>query len=293
MIKRSFSNFFFILNNIEMNLIKHKNIILKGQKEFLADAFYLESKEKFPLIIFVHGYKGYKDWGAWELMGETFAKAGFYFVKFNFSHNGTTIEYPNQFADLEAFGENNYSKELEDLEVVINHFKNQKEVDSQNITLLGHSRGGGISIIKASENSSISKLITLASVSTLDRFPKDEAFENWKNEGVYLVENARTKQKMPHYFEFYQDFEINKERFDVEKACEKLAIPSLFIHGSADESVSLSHSENLKQWTKDSQIKIIGNANHTFGAKEPWEDDSLPKELDEAVEVCIDFLREK
>ncbi len=93
-------------------------------------------------------------------MGDKFAKAGFYFVKFNFSYNGTTIEDPDNFADLEAFGQNNFSKELEDLEVVINHFKNQKEVDSNEIILLGHSRGGGISLVKASENKNISKLFS-------------------------------------------------------------------------------------------------------------------------------------
>ena len=161
-----------------MNLIKQKNIVLKSEREFLADAFFLESEKRLPLIIFVHGYKGYKDWGTWKLMGERFAKAGFYFVKFNMSHNGTTVEDPNNFADLEAFGQNNYSKEVRDLEVVIDHFKDQKEVDSENITLIGHSRGGGISIIKALENKNITKLITLASISTLDRFTKNEAFEN-------------------------------------------------------------------------------------------------------------------
>lgn len=275
-----------------MNLIKHKNIILKSSREFLTDAIFTNSDKKLPLIIFVHGYKGYKDWGAWELMGEKFANAGFYFVKFNFSHNGTTIENPYDFADLEAFGENNYSKELDDLEIIINHFKSQKEVDSSKIFLIGHSRGGGISIIKTSENQSISKLITLASVSTLDRFPKNEAFENWKKDGVYYIEHARTKQQLPHYFQFFEDYENNKERFDVEKACRNLTIPSLFIHGSADEAVESKHSENLHHWTKDSQFKIIENANHTFGAKEPWEETSLPKELNTALEYCIDFLTE-
>ncbi|SIT96622.1 Prolyl oligopeptidase family protein [Epilithonimonas bovis DSM 19482] len=274
-----------------MDLIKHKNIVLKSFREFLADAIFPESDEKLPLIIFVHGYKGYKDWGAWELMGEKLAKAGFYFVKFNFSHNGTTIENPKEFADLEAFGQNNYSKELDDLEVVINHFKNQKEVDPDEVILLGHSRGGGISVIKASENKSISKLITLASVSTLDRFPKDEAFENWKKEGVYFVENARTHQNMPHYFQFYQDFENNKERLDVEKACVKLDIPALFIHGTKDESVKPEHSENLHRWTKASQIKWIENANHTFGAKEPWDDKELPIGLELATERIINFIK--
>jgi len=274
-----------------MNLIKQKNTILKSEKEFLADAIFPDSEEKLPLIIFVHGYKGYKDWGTWDLMAEKFANAGFYFVKLNMSHNGTTLKDPNNFADLETFGQNNFSKELADLEVVINHFKTQKKVDSNQIILLGHSRGGGISVIKASENKSISKLITLASISTLDRFPKNEAFENWKKEGVYFIENARTKQKMPHYFQFYKDYENNKERFDVENACENLTIPTLFIHGSDDEAVESKHSENLHHWTEDSQFKIIDNAGHTFGAKEPWESDYLPKELDEAVEICIDFIK--
>lgn len=275
-----------------MNLIKHKNIILKSSREFLTDVIFPNSDKKLPLIIFVHGYKGYKDWGAWELMGEKFANAGFYFVKFNMSHNGTTLENLNNLTDLESFANNNFSRELADLEVVINHFKTQKEVDSNHIILIGHSRGGGVSVIKASENKNITKLITLASISTLDRFPKNEAFENWKKDGVYYIEHARTKQQLPHYFQFFEDYENNKERFDVEKACRNLTIPSLFIHGSADEAVESKHSENLHHWTKDSQFKIIENANHTFGAKEPWEETSLPKELNTALEYCIDFLTE-
>lgn len=274
-----------------MNLIKQKNIIIKGQKDFLADAIFPEVNIKLPMIFFVHGYKGYKDWGTWELMGEKLANAGFYFVKFNFSYNGTTIENPNEFSDLDAFGQNNYSRELEDLETVISHFKNHKEVDSDKIILLGHSRGGGISIVEAAENKAVSALITLASVSALDRFPENEAFEDWKNKGVYFAENARTKQKMPHYFQFYQDFEQNKEKFDVENACKKLTIPALFVHGSADEAVKSIHSENLHKWTKDSQLKIIENAGHTFGAKEPWESNILPKDLDEAIDICVEFLK--
>lgn len=277
-----------------MNLIKVKNIVLKGKKDFLADAFYPDiARKAFPLLIFIHGYKGYKDWGAWELMGEAFANAGFYFVKFNFSHNGTTIDDPHNFSDLEAFGQNNYTKELEDLEVVMDYFQNQKEVDSQNVMLLGHSRGGGIAVIEASENRNIRKLATLASVSALDRFPKGEALENWKKQGVFYVENARTKQKMPHYYQFYQDFIDNRERLDVERACRNLTIPALFIHGSNDESVDREHCDKLHNWTKNSEQSIIENTNHTFGAKEPWPHDFLPKELDEAVRNCIEFLKSK
>jgi hypothetical protein len=37
----------------------------------------MDNTEKRPLVIFVHGYKGYKDWGAWDLMAEKFAESDF------------------------------------------------------------------------------------------------------------------------------------------------------------------------------------------------------------------------
>ena len=57
-----------------MKLIKNSNVEVVNQenKNFLADAYYPETKGKLPLVIFVHGYKGYKDWGAWSLMAEKF-----------------------------------------------------------------------------------------------------------------------------------------------------------------------------------------------------------------------------
>ena len=55
-----------------MNLISEKNIYLENKetKGFLADIFYKDIEKKLPLVVFVHGYKGYKDWGAWNLMAE-------------------------------------------------------------------------------------------------------------------------------------------------------------------------------------------------------------------------------
>ena len=187
-----------------MKFTIQKNIILENPetKPFLADTFVPDNKEKLPLVIFCHGYKGYKDWGAWNLMAEKFAENGFFFVKFNFSHNGTTLEKPSDFADLESFGENNYSKELSDLEFVLDYFSQDNRVDAENISLISHSRGGGITIIKATENIKIKNLITLASVDSLDRFPKGEDFINWKKEGVYFSNNARTRQMMRIIFSF-------------------------------------------------------------------------------------------
>jgi len=278
-----------------MNITKNINIQLSNPetKTFLADAYYLETDKKLPLVIFVHGYKGYKDWGAWNLMAEKFAEAGFFFVKFNFSHNGTAIINPTEFDDLEAFGNNNYSKELSDLDFVINHFTKDLKVDDQKIILIGHSRGGGISIVKTCEDERINSLITLASVDTLDRFPKEGGLEEWKNKGVYYVENSRTKQQMPHYYQFYENYKNNEHRFDVERAMEMAKAHVLIIHGTKDEGVSVKNAEHLHLLHPNSELFLIENGNHVFGAKEPWIKENLPEDLNIVVKKCIEFINDK
>ena len=53
------------------------------------------------LIVFIHGYMGFKDWGAWNNLSNYFTENGFGFSKFNLTHNGTTIAAPYDFKDLE------------------------------------------------------------------------------------------------------------------------------------------------------------------------------------------------
>lgn len=273
-----------------------KNILIPGKhsKPILTDILYLEDEKPKPIIIFCHGYKGFKDWGAWNLMAEEFAKAGFCFIKFNFAFNGGTVKEPIDFPDLKAFGNNNYTKELDDLDSVINwlidNYSQNKNFDTSNITLLGHSRGGGIVTIKAEEDSRISKVISLAGVCDYEnRFPKDEAFDTWKKEGVYYVINGRTKQDMPHFYQFFEDFEQNKERLDIKRATSDLKIPHLIIHGSNDTSVSIDEAKNLHKWNPKSKLVIIEDADHVFNSKHPWGKKEMPLQLKQVIKAITEF----
>ena len=275
-------------------MITQLNILIQNPetKNFLADAFYPETSEKLPLVIFAHGYKGYKDWGAWNFMAEKFAEAGFFFVKFNFSHNGTTIENPKDFADLEAFGNNNFTKEMSDYDAVLNYFYDHPKIDQSKIAIIGHSRGGGISVIKAFEDERVKALISLAGVSHFGyRFPSGERLEEWKNNGVMFSENARTKQQMPHYYQFFEDYKNNEDRFSVQRCAQNLTKPFLIIQGTNDEAVKDKEAFLLNEWCKTSELFIMENANHVFGAKEPWTEDFMPKDLDIAAEKMINFLK--
>ena len=111
-------------------MLTQKKFVINGkhQKPIVIDVTYPVNKVNIPVIIFCHGYKGFKDWGAWNIMAKQFAKVGFCFIKFNFSHNGGTVEQPIDFPDLEAFGNNNYTKELDDLEMIIDWVYDNNEI---------------------------------------------------------------------------------------------------------------------------------------------------------------------
>ena len=274
------------------------NFVIKSSfhnKPIVTDVFYKTDAIKKPIVIFCHGYKGFKNWGSWDLVAKSFAKTNHFFVKFNFSHNGGTHENPIDFPDLDAFGENNLTTELNDLEDVINWIiinKNYKnEVDTNNITLIGHSRGGGIVTIKASENNNITKVISWNGVSDYgNRFPKGKVLEAWKKAGISYVLNGRTKQQMPHEYQFYRNFEENEERLTIETAIKNLNKPQLIIAGTADKVVKPFEGKNMHLWNPKSELFIIDEMNHTLGSKHPWREDELPIHLKKVVQLSIDFI---
>lgn len=277
----------------------NKNLVLKREnnKPIVWDAFFNNNNNKKPLVIFCHGYKGFKDWGAWDLVAEAFMKANVFFVKFNFSHNGGTVEQPIDFPDLEAFAENNYSKELDDLDDIITFLTSEEnefldQIDINNISVIGHSRGGGISILKTNEDQRIKKLITWASVSSFGKRTSTTGnLEQWKKDGVKYVLNGRTNQKMPHNFQFYLDFKANEQRLNIEIAEKNITVPHLIIHAKDDPSVLYQEALNLNNWNPKSELLTIDNSNHVFDAKHPWKEKDMPDNLEKVVNKTIAFIK--
>ena len=284
-----------------MEIFKNKNIEVKGKhgKPILTDVIFKKQGKPKPIVIFCHGYKGFKDWGAWEKMAEQFAKEDFFFVKFNFSHNGTTPKNPENFMDIKAFGENNYIKELDDLQYLLDwllhpDFEFGEQLYPSNLSLIGHSRGGGITAIKASEDLRISKLVTFSAVSDFaSRFPDSEAIEKWKEKGVSYIVNTRTGQQLPHHFQFYTNFKEYEERLTISRAVKGLKIPHLVVHGSNDTSVPISDSGDLFEWSPFPELLLVENADHVYGISHPWENEELPVEFQYVLDRTLTFLKEE
>jgi uncharacterized protein len=278
-----------------MKAAKNIHIASPTGRPILLDYFYKEDQQPKPVVIFCHGFKGFKDWGHFNFIAEKFAKAGLCFVKFNFSHNGTTVDHPDEFHDLNGFALNNFSKELDDLGAVMDWIESNlpaEEIKKSEFYLIGHSRGGGIAILKASEEVRVKKLVTWASVSDFEKVVNPKNLDEWREKGIIYMENARTHQLMPVDFQLYDDYYFNEERLNIKSAIKKLSIPVLIIHGGVDEVVKPEHAERLKHWNKSIILEIIENENHTFGVSHPFTP-PLPPGAEKVTGKTINFLNNK
>lgn len=276
------------MDNIKINNINGRiiNIDFRYSKD---------TNINLPLLLFCHGFKGFKDWGCFPYMFDKFANANIFTVSFNFSLNGVDNEKNNpvDFERLDDFARNTFSEELDDLGCVIDYLEEVKDKYNYNfdsLILAGHSRGGGIAILKTAEDKRIKKLITLASVDELNRYG-DETKRMWKERGFVEALNTRTRQKMRMNVSLLEDLENNYSRLNIKDAMKKANVPTLIMHGTEDLAVEKSEAETLYNLcNKDiTKLVILEKTGHTFGAVHPFA--GTTPHLEEVIEEIITFSK--
>lgn len=245
-----------------------------------------------PVLVICHGFKGFKDWGMFPYAADYFARRGWIVVRFNFSLNGIG-ENPLEFTRLDNFRRNTASRELDDLDDIFAAIEANvivpEKADATRLALLGHSLGGGISIVKASEDARVRALVTWAGVSTFDRWgPKLK--EQWRADGVLEIQNARTGQMMPMGIGMLDDFEANLARLDILAAASRIDVPFLIINGEQDMAVPPDEARAIHRAaaSMDASLVLIQQADHVFGAAHPFAGSTVA--LEGALNASAAFL---
>lgn len=274
-------------------MILQKTQIPGSEKKPVHIDYILSDRIDAPMVVFVHGFKGFKDWGTHHLVAQYFVNNGCSFLKFNFSHNGMSKEGIDVFDDLETFAHNTFSKELNDLNEVITYVKSGEAFPPPSkIILVGHSLGGGISILQANTDVRVDKLVTWASISNFRGLWNVDYESYWRKEGVIYMSNSRTNQQMPLYLDVLTDLEKNAEKLDILEAARSLKQPWLIIHGDTDTTVTVEQAQLLKRQHPTSYLMVLENADHVFNARHPWTEDFLPDALKQACDSTITFIRQ-
>lgn len=254
--------------------------------ELRGDLYRPSSPLSGTAIVVCHGFKGFKDWGFFPWVGRELAeRTRRPVVVFNFDGSGVR-ESVEAFDDLDAFARNTFTKELLDLEAVLDGLAAGRlgtlALDpAPAFGLLGHSRGGGTCVLKAASRRQVRSLVTWASVASASRY--EEAYaETWEAGRRVHIRNARTGQTMPLDRNVLDDLRANGERLDILEAAGALAVPALFVHGTDDESVPVDEARRLAAAAGGSaRLELVEGAGHTFGAGHPF--DGATPDLERAM----------
>lgn len=272
-------------------MLKKENFILRrGDKEIVTGDITFSEKPSHKVAVFIHGFKGFKDWGAHNLVADYFALNAINYVKFNFSLSGVNHDNPTDITEMELFAANTPSIELLDLEQVIDFVTDK--FDKPEITLIGHSRGGGIGILTAAKDNRIHQLITWAAIDSFSSLWKKEQENGWRKNGRIEVYNARTQEYMPLNLTLLEDVEQNHDKLNIMNAAKNLDIPWLIIHGNEDVNVNVSVGKNFKAINPGAGFLEIAGANHVFGATHPYNKNQLPEALLTVCEASVTFINE-
>ena len=259
-----------------------------------GDVYAGEDPRPGAAIVVCHGFKGFKDWGYFPYTCQELARrTGYPTIAFNFSGSGIGEDLLN-FTELDLFRANTFTKELDDLALVLDSAQHGDLPELSGVErfgLLGHSRGGGIAVLKASEDHRVECLVTWAATADFNRW-SEETRRQWREEGVVEVLNTRTEQLMPLGLELLEDTEKNAERLDITAAAARLRIFYLVIHGTDDESVPAAEAKRLADAAphETTRLELIENTGHTFDAVHPFA--GTTPALEKVIGLSADWLED-
>ena len=119
------------------------------------------------LVVIIHGFKGFKDWGFFPWLAEHLCRQRFAACRFNMSRSGIG-EGGDAFDRLDLFRDDTYSGQVSDVVRVARHAS--RHFRDLPLFLLGHSRGGGIALLAAAQLENLHGVAIWSPIGRADRW---------------------------------------------------------------------------------------------------------------------------
>ncbi|RLC94028.1 MAG: hypothetical protein DRI39_04080 [Chloroflexi bacterium] len=198
-----------------------------------------------PCVIMSHGLESSKDGDKWRLLASRLQRAGFATLRFSYRGCG---EGPHRSEG--AFEDTTLGGRIEDFKAAI-AFLRGTEADTARLGVIGSSFGGMVAL--ASGVTGI-KAMVLVATPCRPLMAVDELWEKYGDEGLLeLPSGRRLRVGMVRQV----------RECDIRLAVANVGCPLLVIHGSADETVPVSHAHELYHSAKEpKRLEIIESGNH-------------------------------
>jgi pimeloyl-ACP methyl ester carboxylesterase len=228
-----------------------------------------------PVVVCVHGFKGFKDWGFWPAVAARLGESGLAVLRFNFSHSGIGVDMEN-FTEGALFESGTYSREVEDLRAILSALEQGRvpgsdRVGTHRIGLLGHSRGSVAALAVAASWEFPIRAVALWNPVSSVMWWDDAGRARWRDSGYWEVVNSRTQQVFRMRTDLLDDAERNGARLDPVANAGRLESPLLVVVGAEDESVPPDAGRSLARSAPPplGSLVEVPATGHTFGAAHP------------------------
>jgi dipeptidyl aminopeptidase/acylaminoacyl peptidase len=211
-----------------------------------------------PLAVLCHGFTTSKDGRTYVRLEEILNQKTFSTFRFDFFGHG---ESEGEFADITV------SEAVHDVQ---NAIRFVKDSGYERIGLVGSSFGGFASILTAGQSDDLFVLALKSPVSDylglLIARDHDIDVETWRQEGYITVEGTYGKNLRLNY-----SFFADAERMQSYAFAEKIAAPTLIVHGDKDETVPLAQSQKAADLIPNCRLEVIKGADHVYSDPEHFE----------------------
>ncbi|WP_454061882.1 alpha/beta hydrolase [Candidatus Nitrospira salsa] len=218
---------------------------IEGEK--IDYTFHAGEKGTKVMVVLGHGVTGNKDRPFVVALAEALSHDGIPALRMSFSGNG----------DSEGrFEDSTISKEVNDLGSVFD------VLDGWNILYVGHSMGGAVGVLLASQDPRIVGLVSLAGMVHTDAFSQREFSDVTPDKGLMWDEPACPLSQV-----FIDD---TSAIGTVVTRAPSIKVPWLLVHGTADDVVPLQDSLDIFERANDpKQLVQIEGADHVFSTHTP------------------------
>ncbi len=218
-------------------------VLVNAQGERLDATWHGDPGRSRDLVILGHGVTANKDRPFLVALAEAVAARGMAVLRFSFAGNGDS---EGEFAAATV------SKEVEDLGAVLD------ALGERRIAFVGHSQGGAVGVLRASQDPRITALVSLAGMVETHGFAQRKFGDQ--------VPDASTMWDQPDcpLSSLYMD-DMRAIGSTLDRAAH-VRVPWLLVHGDADTVVPIEDSVAAAARAPQAELVRLADCDHVFSA---------------------------